>query len=60
VSSLAASKETNMTKVPHDERLAAALPDARIAVVPGQGHVGDVLAPASFADILLAFLHGDL
>jgi pimeloyl-ACP methyl ester carboxylesterase len=41
------------------ETVAAALPDARITVVPGQGHVADVLVPATFADILLTFLHGD-
>jgi pimeloyl-ACP methyl ester carboxylesterase len=41
------------------EAVAAALPYARIAVVPGQGHVADVLAPAIFADILLTFLHGE-
>jgi len=41
------------------EAVAAALPDARIAVVPGQGHVADVLAPDSFAGILLTFLHGE-
>lgn len=38
------------------ELVADALPDARIEVVPGQGHVADVLAPATFADIILTFL----
>lgn len=38
------------------ESVAAGLPDARIAVVPGQQHVADVLAPETFAGILLAFL----
>jgi pimeloyl-ACP methyl ester carboxylesterase len=38
------------------ETVATGLPDARIAVIPGQGHVGDVLAPSMFAGILLAFL----
>jgi pimeloyl-ACP methyl ester carboxylesterase len=41
------------------EAVAAALPDARIAVVPGQGHVADVLAPATFAEVILTFLHGE-
>ena len=38
------------------EAVAAGLQDARIAVVPGRQHVADVLAPATFAGILLAFL----
>ena len=38
------------------EGVAAALPDARIAVIDGQQHVGDVLVPEIFADVLLAFL----
>jgi pimeloyl-ACP methyl ester carboxylesterase len=38
------------------ETVAAGLPDARIVVVPDQGHVADVLAPAVFATLLLAFL----
>ena len=38
------------------ETVAAGLPDARIAVVPGQQHVADVLAPETFAGILLTFL----
>jgi pimeloyl-ACP methyl ester carboxylesterase len=45
------------------ETVAAGLPDARIEVIPGQGHVADVLAPSTFAGILLAFLQeepGDL
>jgi pimeloyl-ACP methyl ester carboxylesterase len=38
------------------ESVAAALPDARIVVIPGQGHVADALAPSTFAEILLGFL----
>jgi pimeloyl-ACP methyl ester carboxylesterase len=38
--------------------LAAALPDARVGVLDGQRHVGDILAPELFARRLLAFLGG--
>ena len=38
------------------ETVAAALPTARLVVVPGQQHVADVVAPAVFAEILLNFL----
>jgi hypothetical protein len=38
------------------EAVATALPDARIAVIEGQQHVGDILAPEIFAECLLAFL----
>jgi pimeloyl-ACP methyl ester carboxylesterase len=36
--------------------VAAALPDARVAVLEGQQHVADILAPERFARRLLAFL----
>lgn len=36
--------------------VAAALPDARVAVLDGQGHTADVLAPELVAERLLAFL----
>lgn len=38
------------------EEVAAALPNARIEVLTGQQHTGDVLAPAAFAEVLMAFL----
>jgi pimeloyl-ACP methyl ester carboxylesterase len=38
--------------------VAAALPDARVGVLDGQRHVGDILAPELFARRLLAFLGG--
>lgn len=38
------------------EAVAAALPDARIVVLEGQGHVADALIPEVFADHVLAFL----
>lgn len=38
------------------EAVAAALPDARVMVLDGQGHGGDLLAPETFAEHLLAFL----
>jgi pimeloyl-ACP methyl ester carboxylesterase len=39
------------------ETVAAALPDARVAVLEGQGHVADLLAPEVVADVVLGFLH---
>jgi pimeloyl-ACP methyl ester carboxylesterase len=44
---------------PHAERVAAALPDARIVVLDGQDHVADVLDPAAFAAHIVPFLKGD-
>ncbi len=38
------------------ETLAAGLPDARVAVLEGQGHTADALAPELVADHLLSFL----
>lgn len=38
------------------EAVAAALPDARIVSLEGQGHVADVLAPEMFAGRLIAWL----
>jgi pimeloyl-ACP methyl ester carboxylesterase len=38
------------------ERVAAVLPDARIAVLVGQAHGADLFAPEVVADALLAFL----
>ena len=38
------------------DTVAAALPDARIVVLEGQQHLGDVLAPRLFADQVLEFL----
>jgi pimeloyl-ACP methyl ester carboxylesterase len=38
------------------ETVAAALPDARIAWLEGQQHIGDVLAPELFAERMLGFL----
>ena len=38
------------------ETVASALPDARIVVLEGQQHLGDVVAPQVFADQVLAFL----
>jgi pimeloyl-ACP methyl ester carboxylesterase len=40
------------------ETLSAVLPDARIAVLEGQGHGADLLAPELVAEHLLAFLRG--
>ena len=38
------------------ETVAAALPDARIALLEGQQHIADVLAPELFAESVLEFL----
>jgi pimeloyl-ACP methyl ester carboxylesterase len=40
----------------HPEKVAAALPDARIAVLEGQEHIADLLAPKLVAEALLPFL----
>lgn len=41
---------------PEAETMAGALPNARITVLEGQGHIADLLAPAVVAEPLLAFL----
>jgi pimeloyl-ACP methyl ester carboxylesterase len=38
--------------------VAAALPDVRRLVLPGQQHIADILDPETFAAHLLEFLHG--
>ncbi len=38
------------------DTIAAALPDARIEVLEGQGHVADILVPEAFAERVVAFL----
>jgi pimeloyl-ACP methyl ester carboxylesterase len=45
---------------PHAEPVAAALPDARIAVLEGQEHVADVLNPELFAARVVPFLTDDV
>lgn len=40
------------------ETVAAALPDARLAVLEGQQHIADALAPKAFAERVLEFLRG--
>ncbi len=39
------------------DAVAAALPDARLLVLAGQQHIGDILDPETFAKHLLEFLH---
>jgi pimeloyl-ACP methyl ester carboxylesterase len=39
------------------QTVAAALPDATITILPGQGHLAMYTAPDLFVDTLLAFLH---
>jgi pimeloyl-ACP methyl ester carboxylesterase len=41
------------------DAIAVALTDARVLVLEGHGHVADVLAPAVFAEHVVAFLHAD-
>lgn len=41
---------------PQAETVAAAMPDARITVLEGQGHIADLLAPELVAEALLPFL----
>jgi pimeloyl-ACP methyl ester carboxylesterase len=43
---------------PEVKTVAAALPDARIAILEGQGHVADLTAPEMVAERLLGFLSG--
>lgn len=38
------------------EAVAAALPDARVEILDGQGHTADVVAPERVAEVVLAFL----
>jgi pimeloyl-ACP methyl ester carboxylesterase len=38
------------------DHVASALPDARITVIEGQQHAADVLAPESFAELIIGFL----
>lgn len=40
------------------ERVAAALPDARIRVLDGQGHLAQLTAPEAFAELVASFLAG--
>jgi pimeloyl-ACP methyl ester carboxylesterase len=44
---------------PEVETVAAALPDARVSVLEGQGHTADVVAPALVAERLLDFLRSE-
>jgi pimeloyl-ACP methyl ester carboxylesterase len=39
--------------------VAAALPEARLAILPGQGHAADIVVPERFAEPVLAFLRED-
>jgi pimeloyl-ACP methyl ester carboxylesterase len=41
------------------DAVAAALPDARVVVIEGQGHVADLFAPAEFAEQVVSFLQAD-
>jgi pimeloyl-ACP methyl ester carboxylesterase len=42
------------------EAVAAAIPDTRVVVLEGQGHVADILAPEVFAAHVVAFLRAEL
>jgi pimeloyl-ACP methyl ester carboxylesterase len=41
------------------ETVAAAMPDARVVTLPGQGHAADVLDPGRVASAMIAFLTAD-
>jgi pimeloyl-ACP methyl ester carboxylesterase len=41
------------------EMVAAALPDARVTILEGQGHAAEMLAPQVVAEAMLDFLHQD-
>jgi pimeloyl-ACP methyl ester carboxylesterase len=43
---------------PYAGTLASVLPDARVLVIEGQGHLADAFAPEKFARHLLGFLAG--
>ena len=54
---LVTGEESRDPAKPEVDAVAAALPDARLLVLAGQQHIGDVLDPEAFAKHLLEFLH---
>jgi pimeloyl-ACP methyl ester carboxylesterase len=55
---LLTGSESNDPAVADIDAVSAALPDARVVVIEGQGHLADILAPERFAALLLDFLRG--
>jgi pimeloyl-ACP methyl ester carboxylesterase len=55
---LVTGEESTDPAKPETDSVAAALPDGRLLVLPGQQHIADILDPETFARHLLGFLHG--
>ncbi len=53
---VAVAGERDEAYVAHAERMAAALPQGRFAIVPGAGHAAHLEAPEAFSELLLDFL----
>lgn len=51
-----ATEEDKATSPEHAHRIAAAIPNARLAVVPGAAHLGNVERPAEFTGLILSHL----
>ncbi len=51
-----ATEEDKATAPEHARRIAAAIPDARLAIVPGAAHLGNVERPAEFTALILSHL----
>jgi 3-oxoadipate enol-lactonase/4-carboxymuconolactone decarboxylase len=54
-----AGAEDPATPPVHGERIASAVPGARLAVVPGAAHLGNVEQPASFTGLIIDHLRPD-
>jgi len=53
-----AGAEDPATPAEHAERIAAAIPDARVEIVPDAAHLANVNAPEAVTDLLTRFLDG--
>lgn len=54
-----AGEEDPATPPEHASRIAAAIPNARLAVVPGAAHLGNIERPAEFTGLILDHLRPD-
>jgi 3-oxoadipate enol-lactonase / 4-carboxymuconolactone decarboxylase len=54
-----AGAEDPATPVEHAERIASAVPGARLAVVPGAAHLGNVEQPTAFTGLIIDHLRPD-
>jgi pimeloyl-ACP methyl ester carboxylesterase len=52
---LLVGEESPREELAHAQELATQLPDARLSVLPGQGHIAPVTAPQLLADAISAF-----